>query len=73
MLKVGVSKEAVNQKIIFDKITEEQLKNVSSGCFLITSGRLNSENRLSEHFTLLECSMQKYSWGMSSLWIHQRK
>ena len=51
----------------------EQLKNVSSGCFLITSGRLNSENRLSEHFTLLECSMQKYSWGMSSLWIHQRK
>lgn len=29
MLKVGVSKEAVNQKIILDRITAEQLKNVS--------------------------------------------
>ena len=51
----------------------ELLSNLSSGCFLITSGRLNDANRLDHDFVLLECSFEEYSWGKSSLYIHQRK
>ena len=51
----------------------EMLIQVQPGCFLITSGALNTNNRLDKHFNLMECSMQLYSWGKSSLYIHQRK
>jgi len=43
------------------------------GTFLLHSGRLNSKNRLEQDFVCLEFSNMKFSWGISTMWIYQRK
>ena len=46
---------------------------VKAGTFVMTTGRLNDEGHMDDAFVCLEYAMQPFSWGMSTLWLHQRK
>ena len=46
---------------------------VKKGTFVLTTGRLNDDEHMDDAFVCLEYAMQPFSWGMSTLWLHQRK
>tara|TARA_B100000745_G_scaffold273933_1_gene202619 strand:+ start:61 stop:864 length:804 start_codon:yes stop_codon:yes gene_type:complete len=54
MLKIGISKEAVNQKINLDKITSEQLKNVSLKKTIIHKKNKNKKQNENEFIPSIE-------------------
>ena len=60
--------------------TEELLEELSDllsrckpGTFLIHSGRANETKKLMDEWKYLEFELQPFSWGNSTVWIHQKK